>query len=58
MTLQDLYDKHPEWRDHTLVIYRNSGYNYVNEHFLYENDEFSDEINGFTGRKLLVFSED
>ena len=63
MTLGDFVKQHPEWMDHTLVVYSWSGvYDYVGDDgrgSVYADDEMKD-VPGKdcepTGRKLLVFA--
>jgi len=63
MTLRELVAEHPEWLDHTLVVYSPNSwkaYDYIGEAgSVYEVDEMED-VPGKdcqpTGKKLLVFS--
>jgi hypothetical protein len=55
MTLQELYDQHPEWRDHTLVVSRDNcdWYDYIGESGLVYTPERDEEEEG---PPLLVFT--
>jgi hypothetical protein len=60
MTLRELVAEHPEWLDHTLVVYTGHGYSYIGASGLvYETDEMEDKDGRdceATGIKLLVFN--
>ena len=63
MTLRELVAKHPEWLDHTLVVYNSNSwkaYDYIGGvGRVYEDNEMED-VPGKdcqpTGNKLLVFT--
>jgi hypothetical protein len=49
MTLQELYDKHPEWRDKVLVVRNSAGYY---EWVGASADVYEDDVD----KSVLVFS--
>lgn len=50
MTLQELYDKHPEWRQFEMVVYGQDGYEYVGDSGSVYLDEDSASV------PLIVFT--
>jgi hypothetical protein len=63
MTLQQLYDQHPEWRGLEMVVYCTDGhYDFIGAAgAVYVGEYFGEPANGEeciegTGQKVLVFS--
>jgi hypothetical protein len=58
MTLKDLVEKHPEWLDHELVVYREDGeYDYVGKSgWVNEGEDVTVEDGKLVKHKVLVFA--